>query len=220
MIVVSGYDSFAYYHQDDKNFYKIIHTYNHEVKNEKLISLIEFKNNLLISCFKKLESKSKEGEENSINTNTNAIKIAFHKINFIEEEGIVKDENIIKSYEDIKLSEDCFKYKNILAKFSNSILGVGGEHIIYLINIENYSLVDKYNIFQNSVFCSFYLGEMNTIFMCSRSYKTVSTYDEEFKAYSISICCYQFFEDSMELRYLPQPSKKSREKDPKLCLII
>lgn len=216
LIVVSGCCSFGYYNQSEQNFYKLIQTYKPEQKQIKLIFLIEFNDNLLISCFKDIEPKDKD-EDNVLKKNE--VYIGFHKMNYIEEEKKLNDENIIKLYEDIKLNKSCSTYKNILGKFSNSILGVGGEHDIYLINIENYNLVKTINMFKDETFCSFYFGDMNTIFICSRNSKVVSTFDEEFTVYSTSISCYLFSEDSLELKYLPRPSKKSREKESK-CIIL
>ena len=78
LIVVSGLNLIGYYSQNVKNQYKIIHTYKPKFEDEQmiLIYLIEFIDNLLNSCYKKLEKENnknkkekdenEEKEENSI----------------------------------------------------------------------------------------------------------------------------------------------------------
>ena len=74
LIVVSGFNSFGYYCQSDKNNYKLIQSYKPEIKaeNKILINLIEFNDNLLISCFKYYEKEDKKDKDNNIKEdNTN-----------------------------------------------------------------------------------------------------------------------------------------------------
>ena len=111
LIIVSGFNSFGYYCQSDKNNYKLIQSYKLEIKpeNKVLINLIEFNDNLLISCFKYYQKNDKKDIKDNDNNKkvdkTNEIYLGFHRMNFIEEEKKLKDENITKTYTDIKLSK-------------------------------------------------------------------------------------------------------------------
>ena len=110
----------------------MIQTYKPEFKGETkiLIYLIEFDDNLLISCYKNSEKEKKEkNKDKEKEDNINEVYLGFHKMNYNAEEKKLKDENIIETYLDIKLSKGCATYKNILAKFSDTILGIGGEYI-------------------------------------------------------------------------------------------
>ena len=213
LIAVTGERIFGYYCEISENEYKIIKTYEPEEKNKNIIYLIEFNDNLLITCFVNnnlINDKDKILFDN--------IHIGFHKINFDKEEKKINDENKLVQFNDIVLNRSCLRYKNILVKLSNSILCVGGNTDVYLINVDNYEFVKKINIFNSGSICSFYKGEYNTIFIAYRSKKTINTFDGEFEVHNINFCCYQFQEDSMELKYLNRPSSKSREKDP--CIIF
>ena len=53
----------------------------------------------------------------------------------------------MKTYPDIKLSKACFGYRNVLAKFTDTILGIGGDTNIYLVNIQEQTLVKIINKF-------------------------------------------------------------------------
>jgi hypothetical protein len=213
LIVVSGINSFGYYYQSDKNFYKIIQTYKPEDKQAKLVYLIEFNDNLLISCF-----KGKIFEEIE-NTDIYQVLLGLHKINFNEGEKKLKDENIMKYFEEIKLGYKCFEYKNILSKFSDSILGVGGIHDIYLINIESFTLVKTISISEKYTFDSFYIGDLNVIFICIGYSCGKKIYEQKVTDFCTNQWSYQFIEDSLELNFLSRPKKKSREDDPK-CFIF
>ena len=220
LIVVSGYNMIGYYCQNDKNhnnIYKIIHTYKPKFEGEGkiLIYLIEFNNNLLVSCYKNFEIEKKNKDKEKEEININEIYLCFHKMNYIEEEKKLKDENIIKAYTNIKLSERCGTFKNILAKFSDSILGIGWDTNIYLINIFDYTLVKTINKFENETFCSFYLGDLNMIFILTRKSKIVSTYHEDFRVYSTSKHSYRFNEENLDLVYEPLPRGKNELK----CII-
>ena len=214
LIVVSGYNMFGYYCQFEQNYYKIIHSYKPEFEDKQkiLIYLIEFNDNLLISCYKIIEkeknSKDEEKEENRININE--IYLGFHKINYNKEEKKLNDENILKSYTDIKLSEECGTFKNILSKFSDTILGIGGDTNIYLINIQDHTLVKTISEFKNEKFCSFYIGDFNVIFVLTRYFRDVRTYNDEFKVYSTSIYSYRFDEKSISLVNQPMPKGKNK----------
>ena len=215
LIVVSGKGSFGYYSEISDNNYEIIKIYEPEEKKLYLIYLIEFNDNLLITCFVDFELINIK--ENNLFEKD--IYIGFHKINFNEKEIIINDENKIVKYDDIILNKSCVRHKNVLVKLSNSILGVGGNNDLYLINIENNNLVKTINILKNDyIFCSFYSGDFNTLFISYRNRTTIQTYDEEFDVYKISFKCYQFQELSLELKPLERPSKKSREKD-NICII-
>lgn len=213
LIVVTGERIFGYYCKVSENEYKIIKTYEPEEKNMNIIYLIEFNDNLLITCFV---------NNNLINDKDKVlfdkVHIGFHNINFNKEEKKINDENKLVQFNDIALNRSCLKYKNILVKLSNSILCVGGNTDVYLINVENYEFIKKINIFIPGIICSFYKGEYNTIFVAYRSKKTINTFDGEFEVHKINFCCYQFQEDSMELKYINRPSSKSRENDP--CIIF
>jgi hypothetical protein len=213
LIAVTGERIFGYYCKVTENEYKIIKIYEPEEKNKHIIYLIEFNDNLLITCFVNnnlINDKDKILFDN--------IHIGFHKINFDKEEKKINDENKLVQFNDIVLNRSCLRYKNILVKLSNSILCVGGNTDVYLINVDNYEFVKKINIFNSGSICSFYKGEYNTIFIAYRSRKSINTFDGEFEVHKIDFCCYQFQEDSMELKYINRPSSKSREKDP--CIIF
>jgi nitrogen regulatory protein PII-like uncharacterized protein len=215
LIAVTGERIFGYYCEISENEYKIIKTYEPEEKNKNIIYLIEFNDNLLITCFVNnnlINDKDKILFDN--------IHIGFHKINFDKEEKKINDENKLVQFNDIVLNRSCLRYKNILVKLSNSILCIGGNNDLYLINIENNNLVKTINILSNNyIFCSFYLGDYNTLFISYRNRKIIQTYDEEFYVYNIDFTCYQFQENSLELKHLNRPSKKSREKD-NFCIIF
>ena len=104
-----------------------------------------------------------------------------------------------------------------MAKFSDTILGIGGDTNIYLINILDYTLVKTINEFSYGKFCSFYMGDLGIIFILTRSFRDVQTFDEEFEVYSTSSYSYKFKEDTMELVYVSMP-KKPGSKDIK-CII-
>jgi hypothetical protein len=213
LIAVTGERIFGYYCKVTENEYKIIKIYEPEEKNKHIIYLIEFNDNLLITCFVNnnlINDKDKILFDN--------IHIGFHKINFDKEEKKINDENKLVQFNDIVLNRSCLRYKNILVKLSNSILCVGGNTDVYLINVDSYEFVKKISLFTSFSICSFYKGEYNTIFIAYRSKKTINTFDGEFEVHNINFCCYQFQEDSMELKYLNRPSSKSREKDP--CIIF
>lgn len=208
LIVVSGYNMFGYYCENDKNHYKVIHTYKPENKYEKmLIYVIEFNDNLLISCFKNKEKDDKEKEKNTININETFL--CFHTMNYNKEEKKLNDENIMKTYPDIKLSKACFGYRNVLAKFTDTILGIGGDTNIYLVNILEQTLVKIINKFDGEQFCSFYLGDFNMVFILTRHSKTINTFDEDFDVYTTSWHSYRFDEQSLELVYQEMPKSKN-----------
>ena len=216
LIIVSGKECFGYYSEVSENNYKIIKIYEPEEKKLNLIYLIEFNDNLLITCF--VDFELTKNNENSLFEKN--VYIGFHKINFNEKEKVINDENKLIKYDDIILNKSCVRYKNILVKLSNSILCIGGNNDLYLINIENNNLVKTINILSNNyIFCSFYPGDYNTLFISYRNRKIIQTYDEEFYVYNIDFTCYQFQENSLELKHLNRPSKKSREKD-NFCIIF
>ena len=158
LIVVSEYNTIGYYCQSDKNCFKMIHTYKPDFggKQKILIYLIEFNDNLLISCYKNIKKekndKDKEKEKEEYNININEIYLGFHKMNYNKEDKKLNDENIIKTFTDINLSEGCGSFKNILAKFSETILGIGGGTNIYLINIQEHTLIKIINKFKYKKF--------------------------------------------------------------------
>ena len=213
LIAVTGVGIFGYYCKITENEYKIIKTYEPEEKNLNIIYLIEFSDNLLVTCFVNknlINDKDKFLFDN--------VQIGFHKINFDEKEKTINDENKLVQFNDIILNRNCVKFKNILVKLSDSILCVGGNNDVYLINANNYEFVKKINLYSAYSICSFYKGQYNTIFVAFRSKKSINTFDGDFDVHKIDFSCYLFQEDNMELKYLNRPSSKSREKD--LCIIF
>ena len=208
LIVVSGYDMIGYYFENDINHYKIIHKYYPEKNYDKmLIYIIEFNDNLLISCFKNKDKDKKDKKENSININETYL--CFHKMNYNKEEKKLNDENIMKTYPDINLSKACFGYRNILAKFSDTILGIGGDTNIYLINIQDQTLVKIINKFNNEQFCSFYIGDFSMVFVLTRYFKTINTFDGDFDVFNTTWHSYRYDEKSLDLVYQSLPKGKN-----------
>ena len=206
LIVVSGETSIGYYYEVTKNNYKLIHSYKYKEKKLRLVYLIEFSDNFLISCF--------------FENYKDKTYIGFHKIDFNKNEKIIKDENELIVYGIIRLCYRCLTNKNVLAKLTKSFVCVGGEYHLHLINVENKDLVKSIKILDDdSYFCSFFLGDHNTIFICyGYSEKTIfndNIFDKKigFKAYR--------FDENLEFEGLWRPSKKSREKEETIkCLIF
>ena len=191
LIVGIGRNNIVYYcDSQNLNDYRIINNYQPENKNIKFIYLIEFNENLLVSCL----VKDDEIKNKNINYFSKCY-IGFH--NF---DNTTNNKNEIVEFDQINMKRNCLRERSVLAKLTDKIFCIIGKIELFFIEIDTKNIIKQINILSNgSYFSSIYSGDFNLLFICFKESRTITTFTEDFTVSSEYFRTYQLNEETLEL---------------------